>query len=98
MLNITKRLIINNFDWIINNQVAMDMLEIDGLRDDLLENYEQIKILIPDDLVVEGDLLELNAFEGSHLYNYFIRLNSIQMNKDTYLPNLVGIYIVEHTV
>jgi hypothetical protein len=98
MLNITKRLIINNFDWIINNQVAMDMLEIEGLRDDLLENYEQIKILIPDDLVVEGDLLELDAFEGSHLYNYFIRLNSIQMNKDTYLPNLVGIYIVEHTV
>jgi hypothetical protein len=98
MLNITKRLIINNFDWIINNQVAMDMLEIEGLRDDLLENYEQIKILIPDDLVVEGDLLELDAFEGSHLYNYFIRLNSIQTNKDTYLPNLVGIYIVEHTV
>jgi hypothetical protein len=98
MLNITKRLIINNFDWIINNQVAMDMLEIEGLRDDLLENYEQIKILIPDDMVVEGDLLELDAFEGSHLYNYFIRLNSIQMNKDTYLPNLVGIYIVEHTV
>ena len=98
MLNITKRLIINNFDWIINNQVAMDMLEIEGLRDDLLENYEQIKTLIPDDLVIEGDLLELDAFEGSHLYNYFIRLNSIQMNKDTYLPNLVGIYMVEHTV
>lgn len=98
MLNITKRLIINNFDWIINNQVAMDMLEIEGLHDDLLENYEQIKTLIPDDLVIEGDLLELDAFEGSHLYNYFIRLNSIQMNKDTYLPNLVGIYMVEHTV
>ncbi len=76
----------------------MDMLEIEGLRNDLLLNYEQIKTLIPDDLVVEGDLMELEAFDGSRLYNYFIRLNSIQLNKDTYLPNLVGIYIVEHTV
>jgi hypothetical protein len=28
------------------------------------------------------------------LYNYFKNLTKIQKNKDTYLPNLVGIYLV----
>ena len=98
MLNVNKQLIINNFEWIINNQVAMDMLEIEGLKTDLLDMYENIKTLVPDDLVVEGDLLEFDNYDGGRLFHFFTSLNSIQVNTDTYMPNLVGIYLVEHIV
>ncbi len=98
MLNVSKQLIINNFEWIINNQVAMDMLEIEGLKADLLDMFENIKKIIPDDLVVEGDLLDFDNYDGSRLFHFFSRLNSIQSNMDTYMPNLIGIYLIEHTV
>ncbi len=98
MSYISKQIIINNFEWIKNNQVAMDMLAIEGLRVDLIEISEQIHQLIPDDLVVKGELLELDNYKGGHLFELFSRLNSIQKNKNTYLPNLVGIYLIEHMV
>ena len=99
MLSVSKSLIINNFEWIINNQIAMDMFELAGLQNDLIEVYNKIKEFIPDDLIVDGDLYELencNIGKYCSLYNYFKNLTNIQNNKDTYLPNLVGIYLVIH--
>ena len=97
MIPVSKSLIINNFEWIINNQIAMDMFELAGLKNDLLEVYNKIKEIIPDDLNVYGDLYELEQCDSGKyysLYNYFKNLTKIQKNKDTYLPNLVGIYLV----
>jgi hypothetical protein len=97
MISVSKSLIINNFEWIINNQIAMDMFELSGLKNDLIEVYDKIKEFVPDDLIVDGDLYELeNCNIGKYysLYNYFKNLTKIQKNKDTYLPNLVGIYLV----
>ncbi len=97
MISVSKSLIINNFEWIINNQIAMDMFELSGLKNDLIEVYDKIKEFIPDDLIVDGDLYELencNIGKYCSLYNYFKNLTKIQKNKDTYLPNLVGIYLV----
>jgi hypothetical protein len=97
MIPVNKSLIINNFEWIINNQIAMDMFKLDGLENDLLEVYSKIKKFIPDDLNVDGDLYELEQCDSGkyyRLYNYFKNLTKIQKNKDTYLPNLVGIYLV----
>ena len=97
MISVSKSLIINNFEWIINNQIAMDMFKLARLQNDLLEVYSKIKELIPDDLIVDGDLYELDKCNGGKyysLYDYFKNLTKIQENKGTYLPNLVGIYLV----
>jgi len=94
MTVISKQTILNNFEWIQNSQVAMDMLEINVLRNEFNEIYELIKKLLPDDLVIDADILELEYYNGGRLYNLFKSLNSIKSNKDTYLPNIVGIYLI----
>jgi hypothetical protein len=98
MSKITKQTIINNFEWICNNQVAMDMLEIHGLMNDFKVISRQIKELLPDDLLVKVNLEELSNYDGSRLYKIFRELNNIQKNKQTYLPNMLGIYLMEHMV
>jgi len=98
MIPINKAIIVNNFEWIRNNQVAMDILKIEGLQQDFIAIDEKIKTLIPDtELNFEGNLVELEKYDGgtySKLYSYFKRLNQIQKNQNTYMPNLAGIYLV----
>jgi hypothetical protein len=98
MIPINKAIIVNNFEWIRNNQVAMDILKIEGLQQDFIAIAEKIKTLIPDtELNFEGNLVELEKYDGgtySKLYSYFKRLNQIQKNQNTYMPNLAGIYLV----
>jgi hypothetical protein len=98
MIPINKAIIVNNFEWIRNNQVAMDILKIEGLQQDFIAIAEKIKTLIPDtELNFEGNLGELEKYDGgtySKLYSYFKRLNQIQKNQNTYMPNLAGIYLV----
>jgi len=98
MIPINKEVIVNNFEWILNNQVAMDMLDVAGLQLDFITISEKIKTLIPDtELKFEGNLKELKKYDGgnySRLYTYFKRLNQIQKNPNTYMPNLAGIYLV----
>lgn len=95
---INKATIVNNFEWIRNNQVAMDMLEVAGLKFDFIDVAEKIKKIIPDtDQHFHGDLVELEKYNGgdyAQLYSYFKRLNHIQTNPNTYMPNLAGIYFV----
>jgi len=99
MIPINKATIINNFEWIRNNQIAMDMLEVAGLKSDLINVAEKIKTIIPDDIELrfQGDLFELEKYDGGNyykLYSYFKQLNRIQTNPNTYMPNLAGIYLV----
>ena len=98
MIPINKTVIVNNFEWIRNNQVAMDILKIEWLQQDFIAIAEKIKTIIPDtELNFEGNLVELEKYDGgnySRLYSYFKRLNQIQKNQNTYMPNLAGIYLV----
>ena len=98
MISINKSTIVNNFEWVRNNQVAMDMMEVAGLKSDFIAISEKIKAIIPDtELLIEGNLVELEKYNGgdySQLYSYFKRLNHIQKNPNTYMPNLAGIYLV----
>jgi hypothetical protein len=98
MIPINKATIVNNFEWIRNNQVGMDMLEVAGLKSNFIAVAEKIKTIIPDtELSFQGDLVELEKYDGgvnSQLYSYFKRLNHIQKNPNTYMPNLAGIYLV----
>ena len=100
MIPINKATIVNNFDWICNNQVAMDMLEVARLKSDFIAVAEKIKTIIPDtELSFQGDLVELEKYDGgdySQLYSYFKQLNHVQNNPNTYMPNLAGIYLVEN--
>ena len=98
MSQITKQTIINNFEWISNNQVIMDILELQGLKNYFMEISQQIKESLPEDLIIKVNLDELSSYEGSSLYNIFRELNSIQTNKQTYLPNMLGIFLMEHMV
>jgi len=98
MSQITKQTIVNNFEWIINNQVTMDILELQGLKNDFKEISRELKDSLPDDLLVKVNLEELSTYDGSRLYNIFRELNNIQTNKHTYLPNMLGIYLMEHMV
>jgi hypothetical protein len=98
MIPINKATIVNNFEWIRNNQVAMDMLEVAGLKSDFISVFEKIKTIIPDtELSFQGDLVELEKYDGGNyarLYLHFKQLNHIQKNPNTYMPNLAGIYLV----
>jgi len=98
MIQITKQTIVNNFEWVSNNQVTMDILELQGLKNDFNKISGQIKELLPDNFIIEVNLDELSAYDGSDLYNLFRELNSIKTNKQTYLPNMLGIYLIEHMV
>jgi len=98
MSEITKQTIVNNFEWIYNNQVTMDILKIQGLKNYFEEILDHIKQLLPDDLIVKVNLEQLTMHNGSSLYNLFRELNSIQTNNQTYLPNLLGIFLIEHMV
>ena len=98
MIHITKQTIVNNFEWVSNNQVTMDILELQGLKNDLNKISGQIKELLPDNFIIKVNLDELSTYEGSDLYNLFRELNSIKTNKQTYLPNMLGIYLIEHMV
>ena len=98
MIEITKQTIVNNFEWVSNNQVTMDILELQGLKNDLNKISGQIKELLPDNFIIKVNLDELSTYEGSDLYNLFRELNSIKTNKQTYLPNMLGIYLIEHMV
>jgi hypothetical protein len=95
MSQITKQTIVNNFEWISNNQVTMDILELQGLKNDFEEISRKLKDSLPDNLIISVNLDELSSYEGSSLYNIFSRLNSIKKNKQTYLPNMLGIYLIE---
>jgi hypothetical protein len=102
MIAINKATIVNNFEWIRNNQVALDMLEVAGLKTDFIAVAEKIETIIPDtQLSFQGDLVELEKYDGGHyskLYSYFKLLNHVQKNPNTYMPNLAGMYLVAKLV
>jgi len=94
MVIITKSTIINNFDWI--NGPAMDLLDVMGFRT-TFENTVNILREMPD-MSIDTDVLK-NKIKSpkndtERLYNLFWELNERQNNKYTYLPNLVGMYLI----
>jgi hypothetical protein len=97
-MDISKSTIINNFEWLLAQQTAVDMLKLDGLHDLLVEATDQLKALeLPTIDTHPEELLEKPVHSNHHyypIYALFQRLNSIQTNKLTYLPNIVGIYLL----
>jgi hypothetical protein len=96
-MELTKSTIINNFEWVLAQQTAVDMLKLAGLYEKILEITEELRDLdIPAIDITPEELMNDNH-KGSiynSVYRLFQQLNSIQTNKLTYLPNLVGVYLL----
>ena len=100
-MDISKSLIINNFEWILAQQTAVDILKIHNLHHNLAECSNIIKDLdIPDIHTSHNEYsLEKNREHPYYsLFKLFYHLNEIQENQNTYLPNLVGIYLIMNIV
>jgi hypothetical protein len=100
-------MIINNYEWICNNQIAMDIVKLLGFQDTLHNAFNEIRKLaklqqnINDTLISRDITMEYISankkgilIEYKGIFDFFYELNKIQKNKNTYLPNLYGLLLI----
>ena len=91
---IDKSTIINNFEWF--NGPAKDLIEYNGLLD--VFNYVQEELKNIPEMNINIDSFDYQIKKPSKpiekLYDMFWKLNEQKENKYTYLPNLIGIYLI----
>lgn len=98
--------IINNYEWVINNQIAMDIIKLFGFETQLYNVYKKIlklknnqdKIQINTNITMDfiKDNKDKILLEYLAIFDFFYELNKIQINKNTYLPNLYGILLISN--
>ena len=96
-MDITKSLIINNFEWILAQQTTADILKMSNLHQSLLYCLNTLKELDIPDIHTNPDEYLPTSHQNHHvypLYKFFIELNNIQSNRLTYLSNIVGIFLI----
>ena len=93
---ISKRIILNNFEWIINTQSTMDIIQLLGFYNSLITAYNIIQKLEIDDIDITLEYIDKNKNTGSYqgIFDLFYEMNQIQKNKNTYLPNLYGLILI----
>jgi len=108
-MKINSSMIVNNFEWIVNNQIAMDIIKLLGFQTQFNDAYKEIRKLpkvynndnIPgnQDITMEYINNHKNKVLSEYLgiFDLFYELNSKQKNKNTYLPNLYGLLLISHS-
>ncbi len=107
---ITISMIVNNYEWIVNNQIAMDIIKLLGFQLQFNDAYKEIRkitksdnntyqILSDEDITMEYIIVRKNKIltEYRGIFDLFYELNSRQKNKNTYLPNLYGLLLISNT-
>ena len=100
-------MIINNYEWIFNNQIAMDIVKLLGFQNELHNAIKEIRKIaklhqnINDSLISKDITMEYISaskknilMEYNGIFDFFYELNKIQKNKNTYLPNLYGLLLI----
>lgn len=98
---LNKQIIVNNFEWIIHSQPAVDIINVFGFGEQLMEVYNKIVDFVDQSDVnnrfvngIDWDSLpESIPGDFSGIYDLFHEMNKIQNNKNTYVPNLAGIIL-----
>jgi len=100
-MELTKSTIINNFEWILAQQFALDILKINNYLETMKKIVTELNELdIPiikinaDEIIYKPRQSDFINHEYFPIYELFIKINSIQENKLTYLPNIIGIYLL----
>jgi hypothetical protein len=109
-MKINSSMIVNNFEWIVNNQIAMDIIKLLGFQTQFNDAYKEIRKLVKahrndndifgyEDITMEYINNHKNKVLSEYLgiFDLFYELNSKQKNKNTYLPNLYGILLISHS-
>jgi hypothetical protein len=109
-MKINSQMIVNNFEWIVNNQIAMDIIKLLGFITQFNDVYKEIRKLAKahknnndifdnEDITMEYITTNKNKVlpEFLGIFDLFYELNSKQKNKNTYLPNLFGILLISQS-
>ena len=108
-MKINISMIVNNFEWIVNNQIAMDIIKLIGFQTQFHDAYKEIRtiakldkndnvMLSNEDITMEYITIHKNKVlpEYRGIFDLFYELNNKQKNKNTYLPNLYGLLLISH--
>ena len=105
-MKINISMVINNFEWIVNNQIAMDIIKLLGFQTQLNEAFRDIRkiakidkyknIIVNEDITMEYIEIHKNKVLSKYqgIFDLFYELNRAQKNKNTYLPNLYGLFLI----
>ena len=106
---ISISMIINNYEWILNNQIAIDIVKLLGFQNQLhtalkeIRNIAKLHQNINDELINKDITMEYISdnkkqilVEYNGIFDFFYELNKIQKNKNTYLPNLYGLLLISN--
>ena len=96
-MEIEKSLILSNFQWVLAQQTMVDMLKILGLYEEMLDAYERLGTM--DIMIIYSEYPEYpRKLDGkySRIYELFWNLDAVSENKNTYLPNLCGLYLLNN--
>ena len=109
-MKITISMIVNNYEWIVNNQIAMDIIKLLGFITQFNDVYKEIRklakahknnndIIDNEEITMEYITVNKNKVlpEFLAIFDLFYELNNKQKNKNTYLPNLYGLLIISDT-
>ena len=103
-MKISKQMILNNYEWFKNNQIANDIIKLLGF--DIQFNDAEFKInKLNNNLFHEfnNNDIDMNYIkknknsvspEYKGIFDLFYQMNKIQINKHTYLPNLYGLILI----
>jgi len=98
-MKINNSTIINNFEWILNNQIAMDIIKLLGFQEQLYDASKEIRKIgkldidnITIEYITTHKKLILIKYLG--IFDLFYELNLLQKNQNTYLPNLYALILI----
>jgi hypothetical protein len=104
-MKISKQMILNNYEWFKNNQIVNDIIKLLGFDTQFNDAYIKInnnnlfdKFNIDDIDDIDMSYIKKNKNRISHeykgIFDLFYQMNKMQINKDTYLPNLYGLILI----
>ena len=103
-MKISKQMILNNYEWFKNNQIANDIIKLVGFNIQFNDAYIKINNSVLDMFNNDDmDDIDMNyikknknsvSSEYRGIFDLFYGINKMQNNKDTYLPNLYGLILI----